>query len=424
MAADEKMTINERRKYLRQMQKRYKKGNRQAKSELLDEMVVVTGQHRKHLTRLMNGSLEREGRHRERGKTYGADVAAVIATIAASLDWVCAERVQPSLVWMADHLERHGELQLFPGVRVQLGTVSVSTVRRILAQTPRDRPRLPRPGPTQATHLRRQIPARRIPWQETVPGHFEVDLVHHSGPTSGGHYIHSLQMIDVATGWSERVATLGRGYVVMCDGFERILARLPFPVLEIHPDNGSEFLNSHLVRFWQDRVSGVDLSRSRPYHKNDNRFAEQGNHTLIRAYLGDDRFDTVEQTILLNQLYDHLWLYHNFFQPGLRLTEKLILPTAPGSPARVIRRFAPAQTPLDRLCQAAILDDAQQAHLLALRDATNPAQLRRDIYTLLDQFFALPNADVLPDRQDVYLTLFAPHLAMKGQATPVTLSIE
>ncbi len=421
MAADDQMSLNERRKYLKQMQKRYHEANRQGRSALLDEMQAVTGQHRKHLTRLMNGSLDRQPRRRERGETYGPAVSAAIATIAASLDWICAERVQPQLVWMADHLERHGELALTAAVRVQLGSVSVSTVRRILARTPRDRPRLPRQGPTQAYHLRRQIPATRIPWHEATPGCFEVDLVHHCGPTSGGHYVHSLQMVDVATGWSERVATLGRSFLVMKDGFVRILARLPFPVREIHPDNGSEFINSHLVRFWRNKVRGVQLSRSRPYHKNDNRFVEQKNHTLVRAYLGYDRLDTVAHTVLLNQLYDRMWLFYNFFQPAMRLTEKRTLPVDPGTPLRIIRRFDLAQTPFDRLASSGVLNQAQLAPLHALRQTTNPVQLRQEIYDLLDQLFTLPSADTLPDRQDVYLSLFEP---AKGGASPVTLSFE
>jgi hypothetical protein len=424
MAADDKMSLNERRKYLRQMQKRYRKASRQEKSQLLDEMQAVTGQHRKHLTRLMNGNLERQPRRRERGKTYGHEVAAAVAGIAESLDWVCAERLQPNLGWLADHLVRHGELRLTPAVRAKLDTASISTVRRLLAEQPHERPRLPRQGPTQANHLRRDIPTRRIPWHEAAPGHFEVDLVHHCGPSSSGHYVHTFQMIDVATGWSERAATLGRSFLVMQDAFRRILARLPFPIREIHPDNGSEFLNDHLVRFWRAAVTDVQLSRSRPYHKNDNRIVEQKNFTLVRAYLGHDRLDTVAQTSLLNQLYDRMWLYYNFFQPAMRLTEKRASPANHGHPARFIRRFDEAQTPFDRVCQTEALSAAQQFQLRALRDETNPCQLRRDIYRLLDQLFALPNAAPDDGSQDVYQTLFAPHLVTKGEARPVTLSIE
>ncbi len=113
----------------------------------------------------------------------------------------------------------------------------------------------------------------RIPWDIHEPGHFEVDLVHHGGDSSAGEYVHTVQLIDVATGWSERVVVLGRGQAAMEVGFRHILERLPFPIKELHPDNGSEFFNHHLVRFWKEKVVGVTLSRSRPYQKNDNRNA-------------------------------------------------------------------------------------------------------------------------------------------------------
>jgi hypothetical protein len=231
-------------------------------------------------------------------------------------------------------------------------------------------------------------------------------------------------MIDVATGWSERVATLGRSYLVMKDAFRRILARLPFPVVEIHPDNGSEFLNSHLVRFWKDKVKDVHLSRSRAWHKNDNRFVEQKNDTLVRAYLGHDRLDTVEQTNLLNQLYDKMWLYYNFFQPVMRLEQKTVIPLEGEHGSKIKRRFDEACTPFDRLCAASILSPDKLAELQSLRDDTNPRQLRRDIYTLLDQLFALPCAVPEKVSQNVYLTLFHPQDSMKGEDRPVTLSNE
>ncbi len=149
---------------------------------------------------------------------------------------------------------------------------------------------------------RKRVPMGRIPWDITEPGHFEVDLVYHSGETTAGLHGHTIQLIDVATGWSERVAVLGRAQRAMEEGFEHILGRLPFAVQELHPDNGSEFFNHHLVRYWKDKVSGVHLSRSRPWHKNDNRMVEQKNDTLVREYLGDLRLDTPEQIAALNAL--------------------------------------------------------------------------------------------------------------------------
>jgi len=222
----------------------------------------------------MSGSLERKPRHKQRGRTYGPEVDDALRVISESFDHICAERLQPNLVWMATHLAQHGEIEASPFLLDRLSHISLSTVRRILSRVRQDEPRLPRKGPSQANRVARDIPMKRIPWNEQQPGHSEVDAVHHSGNSSSGHYVHTIQMVDAATGWTEQVATLGRSYTVMEDGFRRILARVPFPVLEIHPDNGSEFLNAHLVRFWKRRVKGVTLSRSRPFHKNDDRFVE------------------------------------------------------------------------------------------------------------------------------------------------------
>jgi len=199
-------------------------------------------------------------------------------------------------------------------------------------------------------------------------------------------------MIDVATGWSERAAVLGRSQRVMEDAFRRILARLLFPVLEIHSDNGSEFFSDHLVRFWRDVVKGVQLSRSRPYQKNDNRFVEQKNFTLVRAYLGNERLDSVAQTIALNHLYDKMGLYYNLFQPVMRLTEKTVTFTSDQA-RRVQRRYGPAQTPLQRLCATNAISQEKRQQLEQLRDQTNPRQLRQEIYDLIDHLFSLPGAE-------------------------------
>jgi len=425
MSDDERMTIDERYKYLRTMQRRYRKANRAELSGLLDEMEQVTGMHRKSLVRLMNRAIRRQPRQQQRGEQYGMPVRAALAVIAESMDWMCAERLKPKLVWMAEHLERHGELELNAEVRSQLANVSISTVQRLLANVRRDRPRLPQRGPERANRLAREIPAGRIPWDERQPGHFEVDLVHHSGPSASGQYVHSLQMVDVATGWSERVAILGRSYRVVRDAFERIEQRLPFVVREVHPDNGSEFLNNHIVRYWTDRVSKPLLTRSRAWQKNDNRFVEQKNASLVRSYLGHDRLDTVEQTLLLNHLYELMGLYYNLFQPVMRLTEKKPVYDQQGRVSRIKRRFDDAQTPFDRLCATDDLDPVQHQRLLALRDSLNPRQLRRDIYTLLDQLFALPCAIPEEVSQDVHLTMFNPPDLMEGgDSSLVTLSNE
>lgn len=405
MSADDTMRLEERRKYLRKMQQRYGQASRAEQRELLNEMGTITSLHRKSLIRLMGSSLTRQPRRQQRGRTYGIDVHIALKVISESCDYICAERLQPNLVWLASHLERHDELEVTPALLAKLATISVATVSRILARLQQDEPRLPRRGPEAANRATRQVPIRIIPWQERQPGHFEVDLVHHSGASSEGLYLHTLQMVDVATGWSERVAVLGRSGRVVADGFERILRRLPFPVLQVHSDNGSEFLNDHLYRFWQDAWN-PQLSRGRPQQKNDQRFVEQKNATLVRAYLGQRRLDSVAQTNALNQLYDQMWLYYNLFQPVLRLAEKIVV-KADEQPTRIRRRFDEAQTPFARLCATQLLPEAQENALRALRDRTNPRLLRQTIYDSLQALAALPAA--LPGcPEDIFQTLDQP----------------
>jgi hypothetical protein len=405
MSIEDKMTIDERRKYLKKMQERYLRADRQGRGQLLDEMETVTGLHRKSLIRLMKGNLTRKPRRQQRGRVYGPDVDDAVRVIAESTDYICAERLTPNLTWLAKHLAAHGEMTISPELLEQLDRVSVSTVERILARIRQDEPRLPRHGPKQRNKLLRDVPMTRIPWQEEEPGHFEVDLVHHCGPAASGEYVHTIQMVDVATGWSERVAVLGRSYLVMQDGFTRILTRLPFSVLEIHPDNGSEFFNNHMLRFWHGLTPKPQLSRSRPYFKNDNRFVEQKNSTLVRSYLGYDRLDTVAHVLAVNELYEMMWVYYNFFQPVMRLAEKTWI-REEGQPSRVKRRFDDAATPFDRLCATKAISEERIAQLQAIREETNPRQLRQEINKLIDRIAGLPGA--IPGvTEDVRQTLLA-----------------
>ncbi len=413
MSDEEKMTINERRKYLRRMQKRYRKAGRREKGQLLDEMEYVTELHRKYLVELLKGDLQRKPRRKQRGRKYGSEMDDVLRVVHESFDCICAERLTPNLVWMAQHLARHGELEISDAVLQKLGCISISTVGRILGRIRQDTPRLPRKGPRRNQKLLRDIPMTRIPWDTAIPGHFEVDLVHHCGPTASGEYMSTLQMIDIATGWSEREAVLGRSYLVMKHAFMAILRRLPFPVREIHPDNGSEFLNHHMLRFWGQFVQGVQLSRSRPYRKNDNRYVEQKNSTLVRAFLGHDRLDSVAQTLATNRLYEMMWIYYNLFQPVMHLKEKQVI-RQDGQPTRVLRRHDEARTPFDRLCATDCLLPEHRALLEALRHQINPRLLRQQIYDTLDAIFLLPSAS--PGvAQDVRQTLLTPCCSDNGR---------
>ena len=388
MATTEKMTIDEVYKYLRQMRCRYEQANRTQKGELLTEMEAVTGRHRKSLIRLLQGTPARRPRQRQRQRTYQNDFDQILKALYECYGHICAERLHPNLPALAEQLAGHGEVVLTQKLRQQLATVSLSTVSDHLRRIRQDEPWTPRRKARNPNPFLQDIPMCRLPWDISQPGFFEVDLVHHCGQSARGEYVHTLQMIDVCSGWSERTALLGRSFKVMEAGFQRILKRLPFPICGLHPDNGSEFFNHHMLRFWEDHPH-VQISRSRPYHKNDNRFVEQKNSSLVRSYTGDIRLDTVDQTIALERLYRNLWLFNNCFQPSLRLISKERLSQDDTRPARIRRRYS-AHTAWDRLCEAGVLPAEQQSLLQAHIDATNPRSLSTKIHTLCDQLYDLP----------------------------------
>ena len=224
MPTEDKMTVEERRKYLRLLAPRYARAARNERGALLTEMAAVTGLHRKSLLRLLHGpSLDRAPkRTRLRRRRYGAAVAEVVRVVWESLDYVCAERLTPALLPTAQQLAQWEELVLTDEVAAHLASISRATVQRLLQRFQRDRPRLPRRQPQPPNRLLRQTPMERLPWDTQTPGAFETDLVHHCGPITAGEYVHTLQLVDIATGWSERVAVLGRSQAAMVAGFRRV----------------------------------------------------------------------------------------------------------------------------------------------------------------------------------------------------------
>ena len=408
MPSEERMTIDERYKYLRKQQPRYGKAGRAEKGRLLEEMELVTGLHRKSLIRLMSSRPQRRKRRRQRGPTYGPEVRQVVLAVAEAMDWVCAERLQANLLWMAEHLERHGEVKLEAGTMAALERISASTVRRMLAALPE--PQVPpRRRPPTPNPIARRVTVARIPWDVAEAGHLEIDLVHHGGRSSEGEYLHTLQVVDVASGWSERAVVPGRSYLAVSTALGHILQALPFPVLEAHCDNGSEFLNYHLLAFWQERLPGARLTRSRPYHKNDNRLVEQRNSALVRAYLGYARLASPEQARLLARFYQLQRLYHNLFQPVMHLAEKTYTAGA------TKRKYDRAATPFDRLAALGAIDTQTRQAWEDKRRAINPLHRRETIYALRDQLLALHSTTGPGDVRALLDALYPSHTSPYSQ---------
>jgi hypothetical protein len=162
-------------------------------------MEQVTGLHRKSLLRLLHASsLNRKKRTGARKRTYGLEVEQVIVVVWESLDYVCAQRLTPVLLSTAQHLARFGSLRLTSEGEQQVAQMSEATLTRLLRKHRSRKQRLPRKGPERANQLRKEVPMKRIAWDTTQPGHFEVDLGHPSGESRVGEYAHTIQMLDVA----------------------------------------------------------------------------------------------------------------------------------------------------------------------------------------------------------------------------------
>jgi hypothetical protein len=206
------------------------------------------------------------------------------------------------------------------------------------------------------------------------PGWCETDTVAHCGDTVAGNYISSLDVVDICSSWSEQCAILNKGEKDVTEAMDGIKNRLPFKLLGLDPDNGAEFINWSLFHYCKKHE--VNLTRSRPYHKNDNAHIEQKNWTAIRQLVGYSRFETMEQLNILNDLYANEWrLYLNFFQPTMKLKER-IKDTNTG---RTKKKYYEAKTPYQRLMEHSNISKEQKDMLISVYDTLNPIALKRQI---------------------------------------------
>jgi len=329
---------------LKSYRKRYAKANRKGRTKLLDEFCECTGYHRKYTVSLLGRPWDEAApgsTPRRRGVSYGAAVGRPLERIweASGYPWsVRLKALLPQwLPWARGHITG-----LTLEVEQALLKISPRQMDRLLSER-RGRVRKRIYGHTKPGKLlKNQIQIRTDNWDVSVPGYLEIDLVAHCGPSASGEFIYSLNVTDIHTGWTETRAVLGKGEKGVVAALEEIRLGLPFALLAIDSDNGSEFINHHLVRWCAKH--GVKFTRSRPYKKNDNAHIEQKNWTHVRRVFGWERYDTAGQCAAINALYRGP-LYHmqNFFQPCVKLVEK----TRVGSKVR--RRYDAARTPLERL---------------------------------------------------------------------------
>jgi hypothetical protein len=314
---------------------------------------------------------------------YSSVVVGALRVAAEASGWLCGKRLAPFLPELVPALEAEGELRLTPADRAQSLAMSAATVdRRLrpfrLQRDPRNWHGLGTTKP--GSLLKDQVPVRTsTPWEDQRPGFLEIDLVAHCGTTTEGFYLNTLVGTDVATGWTECVGVRGKSQRAVFAGVESGRARLPMPLLGLDSDNGSEFLNNHLVRYCTREE--LTFTRSRPYWKNDQAHVEQKNWSVVRRLIGYGRYESEAALVQLNRVYELLRVWTNFWQPSL----KLITKERDAATGKTRKKYDTAQTPYRRLLASGVLDEEQERALAATFAASGPAGLRRRLATAVEQ---------------------------------------
>jgi len=372
--------------YFRVVYGRYRKAEGKAKVGMLDEFCLNTGYHRKYAIRLLNGPPpgKQEGaRRRGRKPHYSPEVVTLLVAVweAAGYPWsVRLKAILPAwMPWIRKRYKPSAETER------QLLEISARQIdRRLAGKKSQCRQRLygqTKPG----TLLKHHIPVKTDSWNVTTPGFAEIDLVSHSGNSGEGEFAYTLNLTDVHSGWTESRALLGKGQEGVRQALEEIQRGLPFDLLGLDSDNGSEFINWHLQRWCQQNQ--IQLTRGRPYKKDDNAHIEQKNWTHVRKLLGWERYDSraaVEAMNDLNRQELRLWL--NLYLPSVKLVKKVRV----GSKVR--RVYDAPQTPLERVLASASAHSDQIAALKKLRASLDPFQLGKVIERKIEAIYEMANS--------------------------------
>jgi hypothetical protein len=363
---------------------RYRQSGKKEKGRILDEFTALTGYNRSYARWLLRGREGAARRSRKRGsaigkrtrkKQYDEKVILTLVEVWKVLDYICGKRLHAVLNEVIDRLETFGEMTCDTETREKLRKISASSIDRLLMSERKKHQLKGRSRTRPGSLLKRQIPMRTFSeWDEGRPGFVEIDLVAHDGGFAFGDYLQTLDMTDVYSGWTEVAAVRNKAQIWVFEALKEMRARLPFPLLGIDSDNGSEFINHELYRYCERQR--ITFTRSRPYRKNDNCFVEQKNYTVVRRHVGYQRLDNFDQQQILNDLYRTLRLFVNYFQPSMRLISKERCGSA------VKKKYSQAETPCQRLLASPHLNRRQKQELRREYNQLNPAELKRRIQTL------------------------------------------
>lgn len=352
---------------------RYQSAGTAEKARILDEFTAVTGYHRKHAIRLLNGDPAPTRSRPGRNRVYDEAVKGALVVLWEASDRLCGKRLKALIPTLIAAMEQHGHLDLDPTVKERLLRISAATIDRLLNDTRKHIEGKRRRNSGIGLAIRRAVPVRTFgDWNDPPPGFFEMDMVEHCGGSkTNGTFVHTLVLTDIASAWTECIAMPMRNQSLIAEALNAVTPDIPFPLLGIDTDNDGAFINETIIDYCKTR--GLAQTRSRPYRKNDQAWVEQKNGAVVRKLVGYERFAGLDATRAMAKLYAASRLYLNYFQPSFKLKSK----TRDG--ARVSKTYHSPATPYARLVESAHVSDAVKAKLTDEFRNLDPVMLLRDV---------------------------------------------
>jgi hypothetical protein len=374
---------NEKKAYYYAIKDRYFKATKKEKSIILNEFCIVCGYNKKYAIRILNKTEPKFRIKENPGKksVYSSiEFITVLKNIWIATDYLCSKRLKSAIaLWLPFYESAYGLIS--DDIKDQLSKISPASIDRALKPS-RINFHKGLSGTKPGTLLKNQIPIRDNNWDIDRPGFVEADTVAHCGNSLNGDFIWSLTMTDIHTGWTENRAVWNKGSLGVLKQIQDIEKSLPFELKGFDSDNGSEFLNHHLYRYFVENGKNTKFTRSRPNKKNDNAHVEQKNWTQVRNLFGYDRLDDESIVGFMNDLYANEWsLFNNYFRPSQKLIEKTKINS------KYIKKYDIPKTPFLRVMESDDISKEKKEKLKQIFNNLNPFVLKKAIDSKLKVIF-------------------------------------